>query len=52
MVELLRVALGTIFLMFFIALFILIILASSVKIITKYERVMIFRVGRLHPTSG
>lgn len=43
---------GSIILLFFIALFIMIILASSIKIVTEYERAVIFRVGRLKGAKG
>lgn len=43
---------ATLFLGFFIILFIIIILASSIKIVTEYERVVIFRVGRLKGAKG
>ncbi|MEM1677588.1 MAG: slipin family protein [Nitrososphaerota archaeon] len=47
-----QIGVGTLFLAFFITLFIIIILASSIKIVTEYERVVIFRVGRLKGAKG
>ncbi|MEM2015994.1 MAG: slipin family protein [Nitrososphaerota archaeon] len=43
---------GTLFLLFFILIFLIIILSSSIKIVTEYERVVIFRVGRLKGAKG
>lgn len=43
---------GTLFLLFFILIFLIIILSSSIKIVTEYERVVIFRVGRLKGARG
>lgn len=43
---------ATLFLMFFILIFVIIILSSSIKIVTEYERVVIFRVGRLKGARG
>ncbi|MEN2974213.1 MAG: slipin family protein [Candidatus Caldarchaeales archaeon] len=42
----------TLFLGFFILIFIIIVIASSLKIVTEYERVVIFRVGRLKGAKG
>lgn len=43
---------STIFLALFVLLFVIMVLASSLKIVTEYERVVIFRVGRLKGAKG
>ena len=43
---------ATLFLLFFLSIFIIIIVSSSIKIVTEYERVVIFRVGRLKGAKG
>ncbi|MCL7382691.1 MAG: slipin family protein [Thaumarchaeota archaeon] len=43
---------ATLFLLFFLLIFIIIIISSSIKIVTEYERVVIFRVGRLKGAKG
>lgn len=43
---------AALFSVFFILLLTIIIIASSIKIVTEYERVVIFRVGRLKGAKG
>jgi len=54
LLSLINLAVGaeTIVPLFFILLLLLIILGSSIKVVTEYERVVIFRLGRLVGVKG
>jgi regulator of protease activity HflC (stomatin/prohibitin superfamily) len=41
-----------IYILFIIVVFLLIILASAIKIMAEYQRIVIFRLGRLHGIKG
>ncbi|MEM2955818.1 MAG: SPFH domain-containing protein, partial [Nitrososphaerales archaeon] len=50
--QILQIDEATLIAFFFIALLIIIILASSLKVVREYERIVVFRLGRLLGAKG